>query len=198
MATFLRTTARLTAIGGTSLDLLGFNWIPGTVGGSNADATDCLARFRSMWQAMVSGLVFGALITFDGTVLAYDDSTGTITDVYTGTVPSNVVGSQTGDALPLQTQGLIRWNTAGITNGRRVRGRTFVPNVPEFYNGSQGAPSAPYVTILNLGVAALLTAGSTASLPCIWHRPGPHGPGSLFQVQGGVGSSTWSVQRKRR
>lgn len=200
MATLIRTIARGSLSGSAATYLMSFNWQPGTAGGSNTDATDCLARFRAMWFAM-AGIMHNSLtINFDTTVLAFDPANGTLTAVYSGANPTSVAGTNATDLLPTQTQGLIGWNSNGIYSGKRVIGRTFVPAPTESSNTAGGQPLGSYLSGLTAGVTALLTAGSTASVPVVWSRPvdTPFRVGAGFQVLSGAARPVWSVQRGRR
>jgi hypothetical protein len=196
MASILRTTGRVSGFGDPSL--ISFWWRPGTAGGSTADATDCLARFRSLWNGLGPKLANGALVTFDGLCVVLDDTTGTLTGAFAGTIPASVSGAGGSSPLPLQTQGLIRWTGTGVVAGRRVQGRTFVPYPDEADNVAPGVPGSSYVSQLATGITNLLTVGTTASAPVTWHRPGPAGAGASFVVTGGTGVGTWAVLRSRR
>src|SRR5262245_10964754 len=198
MVVMLKTEAILDGASVADSWLSTLYWEPGTVGGSNSDATDCLARFRAFWNAMNGIVCSGVTATFNPLVLAIDAADGELQAAFTGATPSPVTFVMTGDPLPSQTQGLITWNTSTVVNGRRVRGRTYVPLPSESHNAS-GAPQPAYTTGLQAGVAALMTAGSTASRPVIWHRPPPAGGlGIDAPVIGGSASPAWSVLRSRR
>lgn len=198
MTAILRTNAVFTGVLPGADWLSSFFWEPGTIGGSNTDASDCLARFRAFWNAMSNTMVTGVTVTFDTTVLAYQDSSGDLVGAFTASPVASVASGGTGDVLPMQTQGLIRWNTSAIVQNRRVRGRTFVPAPSESQNTSAGDPAGTYVSGLAAGVAALMTAGSTGSTPQIWHRPVNQAGGLACPVTGGSPSTTWSVLRSRR
>lgn len=198
VADFIRVTGTLTPTGGGSPCFISQNFIPGTLGGSNADATDCLARFRAAWVAMAGILPTSMSATFNTTVLGYSLLTEKVDSVFSATSVAGFAGSATGDLLPTQTQGLIRWRTQGVVNGRRVVGRWYIPQPAESFNGSNGNPISSYVTGLGAGVTGLLTAGSTASTPAVWHRKTPTTGGSVWGIVGGQGLSVWAVQRGRR
>jgi hypothetical protein len=199
MSVMIRTLAVVSTVGG--VDCLSANyWNPATVGGSTADANDVLGRVRAGWLAMASILGLGTVVNFDPTVLAIEATTGDLVGAFTATPVAVVNGSAAGDAQPLQTQGLITWNTSTFVNSRRVRGRTFVPGSTESFN-SAGDPSPSYVTGLGSGVTAFLGTGATASVMCVWHRPNnapTFNNGSIAPVTGGFGVPRWSVLRSRR
>lgn len=200
MVALLRTKATLSTPPAGDDCLLQFNWQPGTGGGSVADATDCLARFRAFWSSLGAKIATGATITFDPFCEIFDSATGDLTGAFSGTPPANVTTSGGSSPLPAQTQGLITWRTGVIRNGRFLQGRTFIPLPDEGDNTATGAPSSSYLSQLSSAITALQTAGSTASTPVIWGRPTT--PGGSNGVSGvltsGAGRAYWASQRKRR
>lgn len=198
MATILRTTAQISGAGVTDAGLASFSWLPGTPGGSTADATDCLDLFRDFWEAIKAQITFGVTITYDSLVLAYNDANGDLVGAFTGIPGAATVGSAAGDPMPFQTQGLVTWRTTGIVNNRRVAGRTFIPYPVEGASSNGVGPNSTYTTAVAAGITALLAAGATASEPVIWHRPGPGGAGSSYPVTAGVARDQWAVLRSRR
>lgn len=198
MAVILRTAALVT---GTAYPDPGYTslwWAPGTVGGSTADATDCLARFRTVWETFKSRLSTSVSIDYDPICIAVDAATGTLTGAFAGTDPLTTTGTFAGDPLPRQTQGLLRLSTSTVVNGRRLRGRLFVPGVCEADNTASAVPIAAFITDVTAGGATLFVAGATASSPVIWHRP-TGGSGGLSAAITGVSCApTWSVLRSRR
>jgi hypothetical protein len=198
MAVILRSSALIT---GTGLPGSGFTslwWNPGTVGGSTADATDVLARFRTLWETMKSHISTSITIDYDPICIAVDAPTGVLTGAFAGTDPTSTVGTFAGDALPRQTQGLGRWATSTVVGGRRVRGRIFIPGPCETDNDAAGLPVAGYITALTASLATVLVAGATASAPVIWHRPTGGAGGSSPLITGVGAAPTWSVLRSRR
>jgi hypothetical protein len=203
MSVMLRTLAR-GQFGSDTSHIFQMWWAPGTLGGSTADATDILARYRAMWAALGAKICTGYSITFDPICIAVESTNEQLVGAFAGTQPANVSGAGGSSPLPLQTQGLIRWGTAGVAGGRRVRGRTFVPCPDEGDNDSAAAPSTSYKSQLAAGVTALLTAGTTGSAPGVWHKATeatedrPATVGAIYAITSGAASSSWSVMRTRR
>lgn len=198
MTVIMRSSA---SIEGSSYPSPGFTsmwWVPGTVGGSTADATDILARFRACWDSVKANIHTSVSINFDPICIAVEATTGVLTGAFAGTDPSTVAGTGATDALPLQTQALIRLRTNTVINGRRVRGRLFVPGQLEANNSGAGVLSSSLITALAGGFASILAAGGTASAPCIWHRPSPLQVGASPAVASVECAPTWSVLRSRR
>lgn len=159
-----------------------------------ADAHDAVVDF---WTLCAGAIDSELAMTVLGEIAVIDEATGTLTGVESAT-PVVVAGGASGDALPLATQGLIRWRTGEFVNGREVRGRTFVPGPVEVLS-TGGRPESSYVGGLNTAAAGLI-AETTAAL-LIWHRPGPNAvlePGSSHPVLTGSTWSEWAVLRSRR
>lgn len=198
MAVIIRTAAVLT---GASIPGGGFTslwWRPGTVGGSTADATDCLDRFKDLWDAAKGAIHTGLTVDFDPICIAVEATTGVLTGAFAGTDPASITGTAAGTALPLQTQGLLRLATSTVVAGRRLRGRLFIPAPEEGDNDANGVPDSGYITTITAAGSTLLAAGATASDPVVWHRPGPAGAGTDAPITGVSCAPTWSVLRSRR
>lgn len=197
MATILQTTAQID-YGGTFGGLSTMYWLPGTPGGSPADDTDCLERFNAFWNAFEVVIATGVTVTVDPVTLYFNDATGALVDVGGGVPGTQAIGGSTGQNLPRQTQGMIKWVTAGIVNNRRVQGRTFMPAPTESNNTDTGTPDSSYVSNLVTAATTLLTPGDTSSTPVIWHRPVNNTGGSSHAITTHAPRTTWSVLRSRR
>jgi len=198
VAVILRSAA---TISGASMPETGFTqlwWSPGTAGGSTADATDILARFRAAWDTVKVNMDPGLTLTFDPVCIAIESTTGVLTGSYVGTTPGAVTGTATGDMLPHQTQGLVRFGTASIFNGRRLRGRLYLPGPNETVNSAAGAPVAGYLTTATTAFGGLLSGGGTSSAPVIWHRPVGGAGGGNALITSVTTAPSWSVLRSRR
>ena len=198
MAVIMRSAAILTGAFFTEPGLTQLWWSPGTVGGSTADATDILARFRACWEAQKSIIHQNVTIDYDPICLAVEATTGVLTGAFNGTDPTTTVCTGATDPLPRQTQGLVRLGTSSVINGRRLRGRLFIPGPLEAANDASGLPTSGYTSSTTTSFASMLTAGATASAPVIWHRP-QGGSGGASALITSVGTATaWSVLRSRR
>lgn len=199
MAVILRTVARLNGLSADPYFLSQW-YLPATVGGSNTDATNCLAHFRTIWNTLAAKITTGAVITYDPSVIAMEATTGVLTGAWVGTTPATSSGAAGSNALPYQTQGMITWATGQVFNGRRLRGRVFVPGPEEVDNTTvAGVPGASYIAQLNAAITAMTTAVTGGSLPVVWHRNTPsQANGGHGAITGGAASPTWASQRKRR
>ena len=175
-----------------------FYFLPGTPGGSNADATDALDHVRDFWGTVGPVISTGVTINWEPTCLLYNDATGALVGAVTG-VPGSPATSGAGSTpLPKQTQGLVSWTTAGVVNSRRVIGRTYIPFPDESANSSSSQPDSTYTTTLAAAVSSFLGAGTTATEPVVWHRPINKAGGSSHPILAGTARSQWAVLRTRR
>lgn len=199
MAVILRTAA---IVGGSGLPGLGLTqlwWLPQTTGGSTADATDCLARFREFWAEISDKMADDISVNFDPTCIAVEATTGVLTGAFTATDPSTVTGLSADDPLPRQTQGLLQLSTSSVISGRRVRGRLYLPGMVESSNDTSGNPSSGLITdVAGAAAGELLPAGATTSSLVVWHRPTNGAGGAHAAVTGVSCSPTWAVLRSRR
>lgn len=124
-----------------------------------------------------------------------DISTGQITGGWTDGSEVGVAGSG-GLDFALGVGCRIRWNTAGIAGGRRVRGSTFVvPLAIDAYEGT-GAITSTVTSAISTGVGNFL--GHSGSEPVIWHRPKTGVGGSAHPITSGSVPDAVSWLRTRR
>lgn len=100
----------------------------------------------------------------DGDII--DETNGELVDVWSEGAAVTVPGA---DGVPQAAAGVgacINWLTAGIVNGKRVRGRTFVVPMSTSRYDAAGTLSAPAITALEAGGLLLATGGLG-----VWHRP---------------------------
>lgn len=198
MATFLRTRGQLQVLGQGTPSLVTHYW--DSAGGSGvALATEAVARVRAFWNSFAAWVGSGSTWTPNLVVDEIEETTGALVNQYAASAPAGVAFTATGDALPLFTQGLLRYGTAAFIDGRRVQGRTYVPGVVE--SSSAGNPAAPipaYITALNTAAALLGTTIITPMSQRVWHRPGPRGAGLSAPVITRQAANTWAVLKSRR
>ena len=109
--------------------------------------------------------------------------------VESGVPAASQVGTQAGQLLPLQTQGLIRWRTGIFVGAREITGRTFIPGATVAQSTVLGVPIAAYITAMNsmsnaLQVDGLHIASRTHNL--------------FYEVSSGTPWSKFAVLRSRR
>ena len=192
----VRTRAVLTGlpVGGDCLSY--FYWDAGSTSAVDT-LNEGLARVRAMFVVGAAAILSGGTINFPNQGDILDPSTGQITGEAVGTVVAPVSTTGAGDALPAQTQGLIRYRTSDFVNGHRVQGRTYIPAPTETLSQS-GYPTIAYINSLNSMHAKLGTMVTIAVSQMVWHRPSISGPGSAHVVTSRSASPDWASQRGRR
>jgi hypothetical protein len=154
--------------------------------GTPAQHVAAAALFLSSSEALrISGTVW----TTVADVATLNTATGALEGI-TSTTTSTGTGTASGDATPPTTQGLLRLYSNTVVGGRLLRGRLFLPGVPETL--STGAPTAAFLTGYNAS-AANLVASANADW-AVWSKT--HGVLSSVQT-----ANTWNkfaVLRSRR
>ena len=132
----------------------------------------------------------------------FQDQTGRVIDAETGTLVGawNDVeafgNGGNGGVSPVAdtTQVLIRWQTGGISNGRFVKGRQFIPGlVTTGLSGGNLSPTAQGV----FGPAASALVAADVGMG-VWHRPGPSGGGAWYEASAATVWNELAVLRRRR
>lgn len=166
----------------------------------SAAATEALARVRASFDAFKGHMPLATTVNFDVNLAKLQDQDGVLFGVATGAAPGVVSGTASGDVLPFQTQGLLKYGTGVFVSGRALQGRTFLPFVLESDNSGGGSPAAGYVSAVNGAFGLLGTTIATAIGQVIWHRPSAPGAsdGSSSAVTSRACATTWAVQKGRR
>lgn len=170
-------------VNGPSVSTFFFN----DAGGSAQDASDAVADFLGALDANLSNALTW---TTEPEVDTLSVGSGTLEDV-TAVTPATGVGGNSDTWLPTTTQGLIRWSTGVITNGRALKGRMFVPGFGE-NNSSAGVPGSATVSGVNTIVNAFVAANT--GFFSIWSRT----HGTLASVISGSMWNQWAYLSSRR
>jgi len=124
-----------------------------------------------------------------------DDTTGEITGAWTAGTAASITATGAA-AYAAGTGAFIRWGTAGIVRGRRVKGRTFLcPAINSSYE-SDGTILNSSVTTINTATNTLVGTGKLV----IWSRPS--GPGASdgtnhVVVSGQIADKVTSLRTRR-
>jgi len=138
-----------------------------------------LAPYQSFFETIKTLIPASTTISIQGSGVLIDDASGAVTGTYSQTPPTPTLCTGVG-SYPGAAGAVVHWFTAGIVNGRRLRGRTFiVPIISTAFDTNGSLGTSQLTTISN--AAATLAAASTANFR-IWHRP-----------TGGVGGSSADV-----
>jgi len=170
------------------------------------------AAVNAFWGYNAAAFYTGTAFAVQSEVEHFNDANGQLVAVSTGTA-STVNGTGAAEALSPATQGLIRWRTGVVEDGREIRGRTFLPAMVAA-NNDDGHVVAGILTVFNT-MANNLIIDANSSL-VVWRRPRPARPqvgspgdpwylpaqsqrdGSSAVVTTGTGWNQWAVLRSRR
>jgi hypothetical protein len=95
-----------------------------------ADTPDAaVAAVGDFWGDLPSILANDMSYTVSGEVPEFDPATGTASAFWSVT-PVTGVFSEAGEKIPFAAQGLLRWGTGGVVNGRQVKGPRSSPASP--------------------------------------------------------------------
>lgn len=154
-----------TPVTGASVTTLHYD----ATGGAVPDVAKVLTAF----QGIASSLPTGLTITVPNSGDVIDSATGVLQTTWTGGVGGTATGSD-GTTYPKGVGAVLTMLTAGVANGRRVRGRVFL--VPL---GGSGYATDGTINNALLGPLAAVGTNLMAAGPLmIWHRPKLTAPGT--------------------
>ena len=152
------------------------------------------AALADFWSALAGILDQQTSWRIQTTGRILDEASGTLTGLWSDPTNRAGNGNQTGEPVSNSTQALIRWVTDDVVNGRRIRGRTFIPGLTNKAI-TAGEVSASALNAMETAAAAYADASGLV----IWHRPDDSGSGG--SVHSVTASSVWNefaVLRGRR
>lgn len=133
----------------------------------------------------------------EGEAAVLDEQTGQILDYET--VSENPVPGSGGlpGGYSAASGAVVTWNTSGVRNGRRVRGRTFlVPLAGSVYE-DDGTLTSTTINTINDAAVELVGEGFDSGF-CVFSRPGADGNGGAYPVTGFRVPDMAAVLRSRR
>lgn len=136
------------------------------------------AAIRTFFNSLVGLFPTGLTFSVAGVGDTIDDTTGLLNGSWAATSTPAIVTGTSGLSYAGNAGSIVHWLTAGVANGHRVRGRTFlVPLTNVAFDTAGSIATASLTTIRN---AASTMLASMAGDLRIWHRPSPAGAGSSF------------------
>ena len=185
---------------GTAYSVLHFADIAGDGAASQAEADEIIAKMQTWATAIKSTLPNVVTLQVQNEVEHILSTTGDLIDIWTGASQTAQTGTASATAGWAAAAGaVVSWSTAGVRNGRRVRGRTFlVPLSNEVWDTDGTLKSVPLGTI-NSAATALRTVGTTVQL-AVHTRPSAPGAsdGDHFPVTGHRTPDMSAILRSRR
>jgi hypothetical protein len=156
---------------------------------------DMTTELATFFNAIKSN--FPNAVTWDipGSGDVIDETTGLITGAWTAGTAATITATGGTGSYVAGTGAFVRWQTNGIVNGRRVRGRTFLDPLVVGAFDANGTIATAALGGLQPAATALAASGKML----IWHRPTPGGAdGSTHAVVAGTVPDKVSSLRTRR
>jgi len=203
MTTILRVKARWSGFSGAPgysiFHFRDFNSTADDDSGAGASlAQPAAAKVQAFFLAMAPQLPTAVKVDVETDVEQIDAKNGQLLTVFTTGTNSQVAGTNTG-VFSGATGAVINWRTAGVRNGRRVRGRTFLVPLASatFTNG--GVYSGASRDFLQ-GEANKLASRTGAPTLGVWARPTTPeaNDGAWFAVQAATVPNMLAILRSRR
>ena len=129
----------------------------------------CVDAVDVAWTTLTSIMRIDLIGAIEAEVPIIEDTTGEIQSVVS-TTGGVVDPTSAAEPLPTASQGLVRISTNTFLNGRRLRGRIFVPGLTEA-SQSTGVPNASTITSLAAMGMSLINDANTNLV--IYRRPRP-------------------------
>lgn len=121
----------------------------------------------------------------DPAVSEHDEQTGDIVSFWTATPAAAAAGTNVGTAFTSGTGYCINWQTGGVRNGRRVRGRTFVVPITGSMYESNGSFINAEVASWRAQAITLASDTNGVRLGIFAHTPNALIPdGGIYDVTG--------------
>lgn len=135
-------------------------------------------------------------INIQPTASVIDEASGQITGEIDFAAPPSVTG-QTAGGYSAASGAVVNWNTSSFSNGRRVRGRTFlVPLSSDAYDAN-GDLSTGTLSILRTAATELVNDPGPTPL-VVWSRPVGGAGGSVSPVTSSSVPDLGAILRSRR
>lgn len=180
----LRTRTEMTgALGGPYLNTFFFD------GDTQGEADLAADAAHDFWDTLKAWMVDGITIRVEPEVVEIDIATGNPLSTFLTTQDPVTTTSGSAEA-PIATQGLISWRTGYYTGARELRGRTFIPAVPQSSLGD-GVPSAGYLAALTSAKTGMLAHSADFGIYSHVHHV-------FASAISGTPWSSWATLRSRR
>jgi hypothetical protein len=184
---------------GTALSVLHFSG-SGLSGATQAEADEVTAKIHAFLTPIINVLPNVVKVQALSEVEEINPGTGDLIGFWNTPAKAERAGTASATAGWAAAAGaVISWSTAGVRNGRRVRGRTFiVPLSNECWDVDGTIKSVPLGS-LTTGATAL-TTGSDVVRFAVWSRPSSPGAsdGDDFNVTGFRIPDMSAILRSRR
>lgn len=165
--------------------------------GSTADVDEAIGQVQSAFGQWIRALPSAVTVQLVQEFPVIDEVTGMTTGYADFDEEIQSFTGLDAGAFSGPTGAVVTWDTAGVVNGRRVRGRTFLVPLSNDSYQADGTLNTDTITALNAGATALEGPGLDSNL-VIWSRPTNGGGGSIHNVIGHRVPDMAAVLRSRR
>lgn len=152
------------------------------------------AALKAFYDTIKSQLDNAVTWTIQTSGRELDDTTGTLTGVWSESTASTGVGVVNGEPVADATQVVMQWRTGLIVNGRFLKGRSYIPGLSSTHLSNGNVSS----TVISAWTAAGTTLEGVANGLQVWHRPVAGSGGVASNV---LSAAVWpelGVLRRRR
>nr|CRY97389.1 hypothetical protein [uncultured prokaryote] len=111
------------------------------------------------------GIGVSGMVRKEGRIL--NEESGTLVGAWSDPRTKGLADGFGTDTVPNSSQGLIRWNTGQVVDGRFLKGHTYLPGMSESV-GVKGEVDPAVITSFNSVLASWIASGFG---PVVWHRP---------------------------
>lgn len=152
------------------------------------------AALKAFYDTIKSQLDNAVTWTIQTAGRELDDTTGTLTGVWSESTVSTGVGVVNGEPVADASQVVMQWRTGTIVNGRFLQGRSFIPGLSSSHLSNGNVSS----TVQTAWTTAGQTLMAVASGLQVWHRPVAGSGGLADDVTSAAVWSELGVLRRRR
>jgi hypothetical protein len=166
---------------------------------SQATADNAVLKANN-WAIYVKSLLpIEAALQVQSDVEVIEETTGEMQNVFNVTAPAIVQGTAPSAPYSAASGAVITWRTAGVRNGRRVRGRTFLVPLANSAYQSDGTLAAAAISSLTTNMQTFLSPSGSANFG-VYARPSTKGAtdGIFHQASGFSVPDKVAVLRSRR
>jgi hypothetical protein len=166
---------------------------------SPTTATDAVTKVGNFANYIKAYLPIETAVQVQSDIEVIEETNGQLQDVMNVASQPVVQGTAPSAPYSAASGAVITWRTAGVRNGRRVRGRTFLVPLANSAYQSDGTIASAALTALNTNMGTFLDATGSAILG-VYARPTSKGAtdGAWFTVIGHNIPDKVAVLRSRR
>lgn len=153
------------------------------------------AVIHQFWTNLKGIITTGAVITVPNSGDVINDTNGQVVGAWAASGGGTIATTASGN-YALGVGGRIVWETSGITNGRHVRGATFVVPLTQTSFDGTGRISTASVGVMQTSANTLL-AGATGNLVILTRqRPGVNGKSTAIVSASVSEQPSWLRSRR--